>query len=144
MVDRRWRQGGDVREVAAPRWRGECPVIGDLPVERNGENLSSKARSMSVRAALRATALAMVAGMLAWNADPVVAFNLKSHKFHLPSCIHAIRCTENCITVRRSEALRRGGKACKVCGGGLRIAEPIDAARIKVPRIPALSAPWPR
>ena len=52
--------------------------------------------------------------------DPVVSFNVSSHKYHCPSCRHAIACTKNCIDVRKSEALRRGGVACGTCGGTCR------------------------
>lgn len=46
-----------------------------------------------------------------------VAFNTNSRKFHNPRCEWAIKCTRNCISLPRSEALRRGGVPCKVCGG---------------------------
>lgn len=53
--------------------------------------------------------------------DPIVAFNTHSLKFHHPDCPHAKACTENCIIIPRSEALRRGGIPCKHCGGGMRV-----------------------
>ena len=46
-----------------------------------------------------------------------VMFNTKSHKFHKPSCHHAARCTRNCVSIDKNEALKRGGVACKTCGG---------------------------
>lgn len=49
--------------------------------------------------------------------DEEVAFNTNSHKYHCPSCVWAQKCTRNCITTTLSEAIKRGGIACKVCGG---------------------------
>lgn len=46
-----------------------------------------------------------------------VLFNTKTLKFHAPSCEWARKCTRNCVTVSREEALKRGGVPCKVCGG---------------------------
>lgn len=47
----------------------------------------------------------------------VVYFNTNSHKFHNPHCEWAIKCTRNCIRIPYTEAIRRGGIPCKVCGG---------------------------
>lgn len=49
--------------------------------------------------------------------EEVVAFNTKSLKYHCLSCEWAVKCTRNCIEIPRSEAIRRGGVPCKVCGG---------------------------
>jgi hypothetical protein len=46
-----------------------------------------------------------------------VAFNTESKKYHCLDCEWARRCTMNCIRISLSEARRRGGVACKVCGG---------------------------
>lgn len=46
-----------------------------------------------------------------------VFYNTKSHIYHSPSCRSAKACTVNCITLKKSEAVSRGGRACKVCGG---------------------------
>ncbi len=46
-----------------------------------------------------------------------VYFNTNSKKFHKSNCTSAIRCTRNCISIPRSEAIERGGRPCKVCGG---------------------------
>jgi hypothetical protein len=51
------------------------------------------------------------------HAEDVVYFNTSTHKFHRMDCIWAQRCTVNCIAISRAEAVRRGGVACKVCGG---------------------------
>ena len=54
------------------------------------------------------------------GADEIVAFNTQSHKYHCLECTWAKRCTKNCIEIPRSEAIRRGGVPCKVCGGTCR------------------------
>ena len=50
-------------------------------------------------------------------AEETVAFNTESKKYHCLDCEWARRCTKNCIRISLSEARRRGGVACKVCGG---------------------------
>lgn len=47
----------------------------------------------------------------------MVMFNTKTLKYHKPSCQWAIKCTVNCIKIDKKEAIKRGGKPCKVCGG---------------------------
>ena len=47
----------------------------------------------------------------------IVIFNIKTFKYHCPSCRSAIKCTENCITVSKNEAVVRGGIPCKICNG---------------------------
>jgi hypothetical protein len=49
--------------------------------------------------------------------EETVAFNTKSSKYHCLTCSAAKRCTRNCIDVPLSDAKRRGGVACKICGG---------------------------
>lgn len=46
-----------------------------------------------------------------------VAFNTNSRIYHKHSCEWAQKCTKNCISIDSSEARRRGGRPCKVCGG---------------------------
>lgn len=46
-----------------------------------------------------------------------VVFNTKTHKYHKPSCIAAIKCTVNCIKIEKQKAKTRGGIPCKICGG---------------------------
>lgn len=53
-------------------------------------------------------------------AEEKVAFNVESKKYHCLDCRWAIACTKNCVTVALSEARRRGGVPCKVCGGTCR------------------------
>lgn len=59
--------------------------------------------------------------LFAVNAMPVMAelvmYNTKTLKFHSLGCRWAAKCTVNCIKIDRKEAIRRGGVACKVCGG---------------------------
>ena len=48
-------------------------------------------------------------------ADTVV-YNTKTGKYHSASCEWAKKCTVNCIKIDRSEAGKRNGVPCKVCG----------------------------
>lgn len=52
--------------------------------------------------------------------EEVVFFNVRSHKYHCLTCGYARRCTANCIEVPVSEARKRGGVPCKICGGSCR------------------------
>lgn len=54
------------------------------------------------------------------ESEETVAFNTSSLKYHCLTCTWAVRCTRNCVEVSVSEAKRRGGIACKVCGGSCR------------------------
>jgi hypothetical protein len=54
---------------------------------------------------------------VATAAEKMVVFNAQTHKYHDPSCTWARRCTRHCKTLPLSEAIRRGGVPCKVCGG---------------------------
>ncbi len=47
-----------------------------------------------------------------------VVFNTNSHIYHAPWCKWADRCTVNCIKTSKQNAIMRGGRPCKVCGGG--------------------------
>src|SRR5262245_41806890 len=49
--------------------------------------------------------------------DESVAFNTQSLTYHCVECESARQCTVNCIVLPKSEAVRRGGVACRVCGG---------------------------
>ena len=46
-----------------------------------------------------------------------VIFNWKTLKYHKPSCQWAKKCTVNCTKVDKKEAIKNGGRPCKVCGG---------------------------
>ena len=52
---------------------------------------------------------------------PVIAetvmYNTKTGKYHNLNCRWAKRCTVNCITMDREQAIKMGGVPCKVCGG---------------------------
>lgn len=62
--------------------------------------------------------LSLLIGSLSVAAeDPIVSFNTKSLKYHCPKCEWAVKCTVNCVKIKRSEAVKRGGVPCKVCGG---------------------------
>lgn len=49
-------------------------------------------------------------------ADTVI-YNTKTGKIHTPGCQYAKKCTVNCVSLDRKEAIKRGGIPCKVCGG---------------------------
>jgi len=51
------------------------------------------------------------------NADPETVFNTQSRIYHRASCSAARRCTKNCIVITLSEARKRGGRPCQICGG---------------------------
>lgn len=46
-----------------------------------------------------------------------VIFNKSSLKYHCMSCSGALRCSHNCIEVSLQQAIKRGAKACGICGG---------------------------
>ncbi len=71
----------------------------------------------AVRRVLGAVLLATLCLAAAADAEQKVAFNVESRKYHCLTCRHAIACTKNCIEISLSEAKRRGGVPCKVCGG---------------------------
>ena len=64
-----------------------------------------------------ATVLALPYPVAATSASEKVSVNVESLKFHCPTCVWALRCTKNCVTTTRADALKRGGVPCKVCGG---------------------------
>ena len=72
-------------------------------------------RSRHIVALLLALLFAFSAVSL--QAEEQVAFNVESKKYHCIECRHAKACTKNCIVISLSESKRRGGVACKVCGG---------------------------
>lgn len=47
----------------------------------------------------------------------IVLFNTNSHKYHIPSCNAAKRCT-HCVEMTRKKAKECGGEPCKLCGAG--------------------------
>lgn len=54
---------------------------------------------------------------IAEAAEQTVFFNTKSLIYHHAGCIAANRCTVNCIRLSLSDAVKRGGRPCKLCGG---------------------------
>lgn len=52
------------------------------------------------------------------NEKDEIVFNVKTSKFHSPTCSAAIRCTASCITLTRGEAHQRNGIPCGICNGG--------------------------
>jgi hypothetical protein len=74
-------------------------------------------RQLGLRLAAVLLILAVVFSATLASSDEKVAFNVQTKKYHCLSCRCAIACTKNCIEIQLSEAKRRGGIACKVCGG---------------------------
>lgn len=68
-------------------------------------------------AALVLIFLLVVAPLGSAGNDDLVAFNKSTLKYHCVTCQWAKKCTRNCITITRREAIDRGGVACKVCRG---------------------------
>ena len=62
-------------------------------------------------------ALAVVPNAKAYPNSYLVEFNTKSFKYHKPNCTWALKCTKHCISISKEEAIRRGGIACRYCGG---------------------------
>lgn len=46
-----------------------------------------------------------------------VTYNHKSRIYHKHSCKSAIRCTKNCLKIEKKDAIKNGGRPCKICGG---------------------------
>jgi len=75
------------------------------------------------RRGVHALTIALLLALGAWaqgatpKQDETVYFNVETKKYHCLTCRWAIQCTRNCIEVSRSEAKKRRGVACKVCGG---------------------------
>jgi hypothetical protein len=51
------------------------------------------------------------------SSDPDAVFNVQSKIYHQAACASARRCTKNCVVIKLSEARKRGGRACLICGG---------------------------
>jgi hypothetical protein len=50
-------------------------------------------------------------------ASSTVFFNQSTRKYHCPTCSGALRCTRNCVSLSKAEAVQRGGVPCQICGG---------------------------
>ncbi|REJ85758.1 MAG: hypothetical protein DWQ36_08245 [Acidobacteria bacterium] len=87
-----------------------------------------------VLVAIVSLAVGLAVGVASAAPEERVAFNTESKKYHCLSCQWAIRCTRNCIEVTASEARRRGGVACKVCGGSCRREPAADSAPRREPQ----------
>src|SRR6266699_4131961 len=72
-----------------------------------------------------------VAVATAGGDDELVVFNTKTLKYHCLQCQYAVKCTKNCVTIKKSEAVKRGGVPCKVCGGSCQQAS--STARAALP-----------
>jgi hypothetical protein len=77
-------------------------------------------RALVVAVALAIAPDAIHTGVgVAWaqRIETQVAFNTSTLRYHGLGCRWARKCTKNCVTIPLSEAVRRGGIPCKVCGG---------------------------
>jgi Na+-translocating ferredoxin:NAD+ oxidoreductase RnfE subunit len=77
----------------------------------------------------RAAAVVLIIALIAVSgaaaaSDDKVAFNTKSHIYHCLTCYHVPACTRNCIVITRADAIARGGRPCKHCGGSCKTARP--------------------
>ncbi len=79
-------------------------------------------RRLAATALVLGLVLALSTALIGGTAtrEETVAFNVETKKYHCLDCRWAIKCTRNCVQVPISEARRRGGVACKVCGGSCR------------------------
>ncbi|MES1242919.1 MAG: hypothetical protein ABUT39_14990 [Acidobacteriota bacterium] len=90
--------------------------------DQESESIPGVEQAVREKLVIRSAALillllaVLVSGALA-ESEEKVAFNVETKKYHCLSCHWALKCTRNCIEVSKSEAKRRGGVACKVCGG---------------------------
>lgn len=46
-----------------------------------------------------------------------VTYNHQSGIYHKHSCSSAVRCTQNCTKIEKKDAVKKGGRPCKKCGG---------------------------
>ncbi len=80
--------------------------------------MSSDSKALrTITGVLLIAVLAVSVASVFANDDESVVFNTQTHKFHCATCQSAIKCTKNCVTITKSEAIKRGGVPCKVCGG---------------------------
>lgn len=65
-----------------------------------------------------ATALALKPGATAGTTvDNPVVLNIRTLLYHCPACDHARHCGSDCEVLDLADAVRRGGKPCRACGG---------------------------
>ncbi len=76
---------------------------------------------MSIRALVQPCRVLLLGAAMALSpvakAEETVAFNTQTHKYHCLTCTWAIRCTVHCVKIAKSDAVKRGGVPCTVCGG---------------------------
>lgn len=61
-----------------------------------------------------ATALALKPGA---TVDNPVVLNIKTLLYHCPACDLVSHCGSDCTVLDLADAVRRGGKPCRACGG---------------------------
>jgi hypothetical protein len=78
---------------------------------------SSFVRHMSVVVVVAALSAIGLTAQTRSSTDPDAVFNVQSKIYHQAACASARRCTKNCVVMKLSEARKRGGRACLICGG---------------------------
>lgn len=87
------------------------------PKSKGWKELITRRRIAAAVVALVFFAFPVMSSPAQDRGSEAVMHNVQTHKVHKPTCTWAIRCTKNCIPLKRSKAYRRGGISCKVCGG---------------------------
>lgn len=59
----------------------------------------------------------LVLAPLSFAAAYPVAYNVNTRIYHDRGCEWARKCTKNCVVIDHNDAIRRGGRPCKVCHG---------------------------
>jgi hypothetical protein len=53
----------------------------------------------------------------AQNPTDTVSFDIRTHKYHCPTCKYVKKDAGHCVMVTTGVAKKKGGKACRECGG---------------------------
>ena len=83
--------------------------------------MNSPRWKLATAASLMLIALILNSTLLMAGDDEKVVFNTQSHKYHCSTCRYAVRCTKNCVTITKAEAIKRSGLPCKACGGACKM-----------------------
>lgn len=65
---------------------------------------------------ISATFLVICINLMLSAYSATVVYNPNSHIYHSPDCTYAKRC-KCCIKISKKQAIKYGGRPCKVCGG---------------------------
>ena len=78
--------------------------------------LPRTSRLIPLLAMLLLLGMALSSSVVQAEKDEVVYFNTDSLKYHCMTCRWAVKCTKNCIRMKKSQAEEKG-TPCKVCHG---------------------------